>query len=105
MYKLPGPDDPPKKLRKSNVPDLDGMTSDELLAFYANHQGGNNSKYLFPQGGQGTKEVTAKLAKYAFSTTYARMYREHGDVSRAREEELLCDWIYKSLPKYAQWGS
>ena len=102
MYQIP---DDTKKLRQTNIPNIDVMAQDDLVAFYKAHQNGNNSKYLFPQGGPGTKEVTAKLAKYAISLYFTNMYREHGDHAMAKENKDSCDWIYKSLPKYAQWGS
>ena len=103
MYTVPDRPHPPP--RPANVPNLDAMSKEDLDAFVSCHANGKNSWFLFPKGGRNTKLTTALLATFALNLSAVKLAREHGDVDRATDNERRCDQIYKSLPKYAQWGS
>jgi hypothetical protein len=87
----------------SSVPNLDGMSPDELGKFWARHQRGWKRKYLFPVGGWGTSKATAALANYAINKTTAMSCRARGDIQAAEIYEKVCENIYSALPEWARW--
>lgn len=88
---------------ENNVQNMDdGMTKEELMAFWTKHQGGRAFKDLFPSGGEGVKNATAALANYASNKATAMGLRIEGKIAKAQEYEAICDTIYKSLPDWAR---
>lgn len=86
----------------NNVPNLDAMARDDLMAFWTKHQRGWNAKALFPDGGKGTRKATRKLAAYASNKAAAMLCREMGNVSYALDYERICDRLYEELPAFAR---
>lgn len=87
---------------ENNVPNLDAMEPDDLMAFWKQHQAGRNSRALFLAGGTGTHNATADLANYASSKATAMQCRLRGDVESALMYEKICDGIYDRLPDWAR---
>lgn len=88
---------------ETNIPNLDTMDGDELMAFWFDHQGGRNSRRLFPEGGNGTRTATADLANYASNKAAAQTSRIFGVSDDALMYEGIADRIYSSLPEFARW--
>jgi hypothetical protein len=88
----------------NNVPNLDAMTSDELMTFWMRHQGGRQGyRELFPNGGPGTIRATSKLACYASNKATAMTCRLDGRIDTALMYEGIADRIYNELPDWAKW--
>lgn len=85
------------------VPNLDAMSSDELLQFWLTHQRGRNYRELFPNGGKGTKSATWQLAHYASNRATAMSCRLRGEILAATVYEGILDRIYRELPEWAKW--
>jgi hypothetical protein len=88
---------------ETNVPNLDCMSSDELMEFWMRHQNGRNSKQLFPKIGSGSIRSTRSLANYAANKSTAMQCRINGDIAGAQMYESFCERIYLSLPTSARW--
>jgi hypothetical protein len=87
----------------SNVPNLDALDQGELMQFWMQHQLGRNAKQLFPNGGLGTRIVTAKLANYASNKATAMSLRMRGEIATAVIYEGIADTVYRQLPDWARW--
>lgn len=87
----------------ANVPNLDACDSDELMGFWQFYQGGRGNRYLFPDGGKGTRVATASLANYASNKATAIQSRKRGDIQSALMYEAIADRIYSGLPTWARW--
>jgi len=88
---------------ENNVPNLDAMTPDDLMAFWMAHQQGHNSREIFPNGGVATRFSTALLANYASNKAVAMSCRAKGDIQTALAYESICERIYNRLPSFARW--
>jgi hypothetical protein len=88
---------------ENNVPNLDAMTADDLMAFWMKHQAGRAALELFPAGGRGTRSTTAALANYASNKATAMQCRVRGDIQTALMYEGIADRIYAGLPKGSRW--
>lgn len=86
-----------------NVPNFDAMPPTELMNFWFDHQRGRNSKDIFPDGGKGSRTITARLAGYASNKATAMRCRENGQIVAALVYERICDDIYNRLPKEVKW--
>lgn len=86
-----------------DVPNLDAMSEDDLLAFWSRHQRGRNYRELSPKGKSGNKTAVANLANYAANKAAAMACRGRGDIPSALMYEGYCDNIYAALPAYARW--
>lgn len=85
------------------APNLDAMTSDDLMTFWAKHQRGRRYLDLFCEGGRGTKIATADLANYASNKSIAMQCRVRGDIPSALMYEDIADRIYNNLSAFARW--
>ena len=74
--------------KESNVPNLDAMDADELMAFWMKHQGGRGY---------------TELLNYASNKATAIGCRSRGEIGWALMYEGICDDIYKRLPDWARW--
>ena len=89
--------------RYSEIPNLDTLEPDGLMAFWYKHQRGRKYKDLFPEGGTGTVKATRDLANYASNKATAMSCRERGLIGTALSYEAICDNIYAELPAFARW--
>lgn len=83
----------------------DGMTADELFAFWNANQHAAKARRiaLFGHSGTGTKLAAKGLANYAANKGTAMQCRAHGDIQTALQYEKICDSIYATLPDFARW--
>jgi hypothetical protein len=88
-----------------NVPNLDGMTADELMQFWAkyHHAGHKLAAELVGDTRKGYIGLAAKLANYASNKATAMMCRNRGDVGTAVLYESFADQIYDDLPADLRW--
>lgn len=89
-----------------SAPNLDdGMTRDELMAFWAkiNHGPVNTARELFPAQYRGYVRATRDLGNYAANKAAAMLCRTSGDIPGALVYEGICDRIYSKLPNFARW--
>ncbi len=82
---------------------LDAMSPDDLMDFWAKHQGGRAYRALAPQGGKGAKRAAADLANYASNKATAMRCRLKGEIQTAQNYERIADAIYNQLPASAKW--
>lgn len=88
-----------------SVPNLDGMSKDELMSFWAgiNKHPKQRAKELFPTMPNGYVKTTKHLASYAANKSAAIHCRLTGAIKGAICYEGICERIYSSLPDYAKW--
>lgn len=93
-------------MAESNVPNLDAMEPDELMAFWKRYHrvGGKAARELFGDDIGATGYVTAarNLAHYASNKATAIQCRLRGDITTAIMYERICDDIYARLPSFAK---
>lgn len=88
---------------ETNVPNLDAMWPDTLMAFWFRHSRGRKARELFPEGGEGTRKAAKDLANYASNKAAAMGCRSRGDIPTAIQYENIADRIYNGLPAFARW--
>lgn len=88
---------------KTNVPNLDDMTQEDLNAFINKHHKGRQYRELFPEGGRGTQTAAKDLYHYATNKHCAMSQRNIGNVQTALGYEGICQKIYDALPTFARW--
>jgi hypothetical protein len=98
-----GPTNHPFAPFTTNVPNLDAMSPDDLMAFWLKHQQGRRSRELFPDGGPQTRTTTNALACYACNKATAMQCRTRGTIGAALLYERIADGIYDGLPAWAKW--
>jgi len=89
----------------NNVPNLDAMSSDELMEFWKTFHRPTRKQASWLVGGTGKGYTTAamSLAAYAASKATAQMCRERDDITGAQIYEIICKDIYKRLPASVKW--
>lgn len=87
----------------AEVPNLDAMELDELMAFWKRHQHGHNQRFLLPNGIKGCRRIVADLANYAANKATAMRNRLDGNIETALQYESICESIYEGLPATARW--
>ena len=87
------------------VPNLDGMTREELLAFIDRAWADMNSTSieLFGDDDFNHMEAVDDLTSYAMSKRNAMILRASGNIPEALRLEARCDEKYQDLPKWARW--
>lgn len=85
-----------------NVPNLDAMSADELMSFWARHQRGRGRKKLGLYG-PGSVNTTGDLACYALNKAVAMRCRLEGNIETALMYEGIADRIYQRLPDTVKW--
>lgn len=87
-----------------NLPDLDGMTRDELIQFAAKTRRdiADFDPALF-EGRDSVLAVTERLAQYAATKANAMLLRATGYIPDALRLEGKCETIYQQLPSWARW--
>lgn len=88
---------------KTNVPNLDDMTQEDLNAFTHKHYRGGQYRLLFPEGGRGTQTAAKDLYNYAANKHCAMSQRKIGNITTALKYEEICQKIYDDLPTFARW--
>lgn len=84
------------------VPNLDAMSADDLMSFWATHQRGCNRAAL-GLSGPNSVNTTGDLACYASNKATAISCRLRGDINAATMYEGIADRIYQRLPAAARW--
>lgn len=72
------------------VPNLDGMSADELRAVYEENKGRR-------------PRVRSDVAAYAINKAVAMDCRASGKIEEAAKYEAICERIYNALPDGAKW--
>jgi len=91
------------EMTENNVPNLDAMSSEDLMSFWMTYQRGRKYRSLFPNGGPLTKTAARDLACYASNTATAKTLRLQGNIARAVVYEDIAERIYQRLPLFAKW--
>ena len=90
---------------KSDVPNLDAMSRDELMDFwmrYQNRQRRADAEALVGRRPNYTT-IAASLGAYAANKATAIACRQRGDIPAAKVYETICEGIYKRLPADLRW--
>lgn len=90
----------------NNIPNLDAMTEDELMAFwqrYQNRQTRKDAAELIGDRRKGYTVLAAKLGGYASNKAAAIACRSRGDIQAAEVYESICEQIYETLPSDLRW--
>ena len=95
----------PAHLRTApEVPNLDGMTHDDLMAFWKRyHRASRKDAVALVGPRKGFTVLAAKLANYACNKAVAMTCREKGDILAASNYEAYADRIYDELPEDCKW--
>ena len=90
---------------KNGIPNLDGMTAEELRVFTASVWTNTNAVAieLFWSDRSDYLEAVDDLASYAMSKRNAMLLRAAGNIPEALRIEARCDEKYNALPKWARW--
>lgn len=86
------------------VPNLDGMSADDLMAFWSlyNRPSRKDAERLVGRR-KGFTTIVGSLAGYASNKATAMHCRERGDIQGATVYETIADSIYARLPADLQW--
>lgn len=88
-----------------NVPNLDCMTQEELMAFWMRYQNRQKRADALALVGprKGYTKVAASLGAYAANKATAMACRVRGDIQAAQCYEQICESIYSGLPEDCRW--
>ncbi len=94
-----------KPVAQADVPNLDAMSEDELMAFWMRYQNRQRRKDAFALvgGGPNYTNWAARLGGYAANKATAMSCRKRGDIQAALIYEKICDLIYDKLPDALRW--
>lgn len=86
------------------APNLDGMSPDDLMAFWAryNRPSRKDAERLVGRR-KGFTSIVGSLAGYASNKATAMRCRERGDIQAATVYETIADNIYNGLPADVRW--
>lgn len=89
----------------NNVPNLDAMTSTELMAFWKRYHRPTrkDAAELIGDRRKGFTNLTSALAAYACAKACAMDLRLKGEIARATTYEEACDIAYDCLPEDLRW--
>ncbi len=89
----------------SQVPNLDAMTPDDLMAFWKRYArpSWKDAETLVGDRRRGFTTISGSLAGYASNKATAMQCRERGDVQAALMYEKICETIYAGLPSDVRW--
>lgn len=85
---------------------LDGMSQDELMAFWKRYRKGaklEDCRALIGDSRKGYTRIANDLANYASNKATAIQCRLNGLLRTALSYEAICDRIYDGLPKDVRW--
>jgi hypothetical protein len=95
-----------KKLRRyEGVPNLDGMSKDDLWAFWQvyHRPSRDDAEKLIGDRRKGFTNLASSLANYACNKAVAMGCREKGDIKGALCYEKHADLSYERLPEDIRW--
>jgi hypothetical protein len=89
----------------NNIPNLDAMSADDLMAFWAryNRSSRTDAAELIGDRRKGFTNIAAALANYACNKAVAMQCRERGDIQAAEIYEYNTDLSYNRLPEDLRW--
>lgn len=89
----------------SQVPNLDAMTPDDLMAFWKRYARPTrrDAEALVGDRRPGFTTISGSLAGYASNKATAMRCRERGEVQAALVYEKICETIYGELPSDVRW--
>ena len=87
------------------VPNFDGMSRDDLMAFWARYHrpSRKDAELLIGDRRKGFTTVASALANYACNKAVAMGCREKGDIQAALIYEQHCELSYDRLPVDIKW--
>lgn len=91
---------------ETGSPNLDGMTSEELMSFWKETNSVRpikKARELFPDRQENYVRITKQLGNYAANKATAMRCRSEGRIQAALTYEGICDRIYGELPEFARW--
>jgi len=91
---------------ENNVPNLDAMEPDDLMAFWQKTVGPHRKMLaveLFPNRPTHYLRTFARLGNYASNKATAMRCRLDGKIQEALMYERIAEGIYEQLPKWARW--
>lgn len=88
-----------------NVPNLDAMPEDELMAFWSRYArpSRKDAEELIGDRRKGFTTLSGRLAGYASNKATAITCRLRGDIQAAQVYEGICDAIYERIPEDLRW--
>jgi len=87
-----------------SVPNLDGMSANELRDFWQKyHRARRKDAEALVGRRKGGTRIAAQLAAYADNKATAMDCRRRGDITAAQIYEKICDDIYDRLPADLRW--
>lgn len=88
-----------------NVPNLDCMSEDELMAFWKRYSrpSRKDAEALIGDRCKGFTTMCGRLAGYAANKATAISCRLRGDIQVALSYENICDAIYDRIPEDIRW--
>lgn len=92
--------------KPNNVPNLDAMEPDDLMAFWQKTVGPHRKMLateLFPNRLTHYIRTFTQLGNYASNKATAMRCRLVGKIQEALLYERICDSLYQQLPKWARW--
>jgi hypothetical protein len=83
------------------IPNLDGMTTEELLEWVKAL--GHGARPDIFKNGKGSIRATIELRNYGWNKLTAMKLRLTGNIETAMQYEAICESIYSRLPEWARW--
>lgn len=89
----------------NTVPNLDAMSSEDLMAFWKRYArpSRKDAEALVGDRRRGFTTISGSLAGYASNKATAITCRLRGDVNAALVYERICEVIYEKLPSDLRW--
>jgi len=89
----------------NTIPNLDAMTSSDLMAFWIKYRrpARKDALELIGDKREGYTTLCGSLAGYASNKATAMVCREKGDIQAAGIYEHICESIYSELPEDLKW--
>ena len=90
---------------ENTIPNFDGMTSAELMAFWKKYTRPTrkDAAALIGDTRKGYTTLAARCAAYAVNKATAMTCREAGKISSAQAYESICEQLYNKLPEDLRW--